>query len=125
MGALDDTSLKPPERHVVEQLGHALSDEFGERFVGLWLFGSTARGEQRGELSDVDLLVIVDDPATFADQQAAHGRAWNLALAADAEPYAFSVQVRDRAWLAGRRAIDAFFIQEIDRDRVIVAGEAA
>ena len=29
-----------------------------------------------------------------------------------------SVRVRDAAWLAGRRAIDSFFVQELDRDRL-------
>lgn len=125
MGALDDTSLRPLERQVVERLGESLRLHFGERFVGLWLYGSSARGEQRGEHSDVDLMVIVDGDAGYRDQKAAHELAWDLAMELDAQPFAFSVRVRDRGWLDGRRAIDAFFIQEIDRDRIVVAGEVA
>lgn len=45
--------------------------------------------------------------------------------AADAvalSPFDFSVQVFDRDWLAGRREIDAFFVQEVDRDKLVLFG---
>jgi predicted nucleotidyltransferase len=35
-----------------------------------------------------------------------------------------SVHVFDPEWLKGRRKIESFFIQEVDRDKVILAGSA-
>ncbi len=35
----------------------------------------------------------------------------------------FSLQVFDEDWLAGRRAIESFFIREVDRDKVVLAGQ--
>ena len=45
--------------------------------------------------------------------------------AADAErdsPVYYSVQVRDADWLADRRQIRSFFVQEVDRDKIVLAG---
>jgi len=34
----------------------------------------------------------------------------------------YSVKVNDRTWLEGRREIESFFIQEVDRDEVVLYG---
>ncbi len=47
-------------RKVLERLDRGLSDLYGERYRGLVLFGSYARGEARGRDSDVDLLVLLE-----------------------------------------------------------------
>jgi hypothetical protein len=63
----------------------------------------------------------------------APGRSWeNLGHAyhllpqiADEEhvnPMRFALQVFDEDWLTGRRAIDSFFIREVDRDKIVLAG---
>jgi len=54
----------------------------------------------------------------------AAGLADRLRRADDAEgrPSFFSVQVHDPAWLEQRREIRSFFIQEVDRDKVVLAG---
>lgn len=124
MATLDEASLDPRERSVVEQLAEALRGRFGSRFVGLWLYGSRARGERRRDFSDVDLMVILE-PATFEDQREAQRRALELAMAADLWDTEISVRVRDRAWLRERRAVAAFFVAELDRDRIVIAGQAA
>jgi hypothetical protein len=44
---------------------------------------------------------------------------------ADAEgdsPVYFSLRVFDIDWLRGRRRIDSFFIQEVDRNKLVLAG---
>ena len=49
-----------------------------------------------------------------------------LNRAADAEgvnPVRFSILVFDPEWLNGRREIESFFIQEVDRDKVVLYGE--
>jgi hypothetical protein len=37
-------------------------------------------------------------------------------------PAAYVPHTWDRAWLEDRRAIDSFFVQELDRDRVVLFG---
>ena len=43
-------------RSILDELTTALRERYGDRFVGLWLYGSQARGEAHSE-SDVDLLL--------------------------------------------------------------------
>lgn len=118
--ALDATSLRPDERELLERFVPALERELGEELRAVWLYGSAARGEVRHEESDVDLLVIVDDteraePIVEDLREAAGGEnGW---------PSFLSVHVDDPAWVADRRSIEAFFIAEVDRDKVVLAGE--
>lgn len=46
-------------REVLRQLDGGISDLYGERYRGMVLFGSYARGEARGKDSDVDLLLLL------------------------------------------------------------------
>lgn len=46
------------------------------------------------------------------------------ALAEDESPLTYSVHVHDEKWLRGRREIESFFIGEVDRDKVVLAGSA-
>ncbi len=109
--------LSDDERRVLHTWLTRLRQEI--ELDAVWLFGSRARGEAGGEDSDVDLLVI-----TRGDPGKDRHRVWALVdEAADelgADPTVFVPHVRDRAWLDDRRRIDSFFIQEVDRDRVIL-----
>ena len=49
----------PSLREAVQRLERGLKDLYGERFRGLLLYGSYARGDAR-EWSDVDLLLLLD-----------------------------------------------------------------
>jgi predicted nucleotidyltransferase len=100
-----------------------LRAELGEDLRAVWLYGSRARGEPPHDESDIDLIVLVDP-----------SREWDpwgreilplIAEAADAEgvsPVWISAFVRDPDWLRGRREINSFFIQEVDRDRIVLHG---
>lgn len=55
--ARDNQELLAP---VLQEFTAALKTRYGDRFVGLWLYGSHARGEA-GPDSDVDLLLILKD----------------------------------------------------------------
>ncbi|MGN6556828.1 MAG: hypothetical protein ACTHLH_02305 [Solirubrobacterales bacterium] len=39
-------------------------------------------------------------------------------------PFNYSVHVHNPGRLKGRRAIESFFIQEVDRDKIVLAGSA-
>lgn len=121
MGPLDATSLTEVERRTVARLVDLLREELGDGLRSVWLFGSRARGERRHEDSDVDLLVVTK-----------HGkrdfRRVQLAVwaAAEAEGYSFvylSAHVRDPAHVAYKRSVDDFFMREVDRDKIVLAGE--
>jgi len=114
--------LTQSERRVVERLASRLDDVLGNDLRALWLYGSRARGTARPE-SDVDLLVIADGGRDR------HGRTAGdlgeeIALSEGESPFNYSVHVHDPEWLQGRRRIDSFFIQEVDRDKIVLVGSA-
>lgn len=107
---------------MVERFVSRMDNELGDDLRGLWLYGSRARGTAHPE-SDVDLLVIADGG------RGRYGRiagdlSEEAAIAEGESPFNYSVHVHDPKWLRERRAIESFFIQEIDRDKVVLAGSA-
>ncbi len=74
--------------------------------------------------SDVDLLAIVSP-----SRDAREAGWWALPMVeeeADAigdSPVYYSLRVFDTDWLRGRREIRSFFIQEVDRDKVVLYGK--
>lgn len=121
MAALADTSLDEAERRALRRLVELLERELGPQLHAIWVFGSRARGEDADEESDVDLLVITEGGAD-RDQRRVIDLVFDAADAAGARPTYFSAHVRDPEWLAERRAIDDFFIREVDRDKVVLYG---
>jgi len=122
MGSLSETSLSPLERRVLERFVERLAAEYADRLQSVWLFGSRARGERPGPESDVDLLVVIRD-AGLDDHFRAVRLVHETAEAEGANPVLFAVKVYDPARIEQRRAIRSFFIQEVDRDKVVLAGE--
>jgi predicted nucleotidyltransferase len=121
MRSLDAASLSPLERRVVERFARGLAEELGSELHHLWLYGSRARGETPAPDSDVDLLVV--SPRASWDEWRGMMRLLDeAALAEGADPTLFSVHLYDPARLAQRRAVRSFFIQEVDRDKIVVAG---
>jgi len=110
------------ERRVVERFASRLKDELGNDLRGLWLYGSRARGAAHPE-SDVDLLVIADGGRDRYGRIAGD-LSEEAAIAEGESPFNYSVHVHDPEWLQDRRAIESFFIQEVDRDKIVLAGSA-
>ncbi|HEY7618729.1 MAG TPA: hypothetical protein VH834_03105, partial [Solirubrobacteraceae bacterium] len=75
------------------------------------------------EDSDIDVLVLAAD-ASWDGRRRVHEALDDAARELDLESLAFScsVHVNTPEWLAQRRAIQSFFIAEVDRDKVVVAG---
>lgn len=121
--ALAAATLSPGERRAVGRFVGALRGELGDDLVAVWLYGSRARGEPLHPDSDVDLLVIAEG---------GHGRHARRAMelsdeaayAEEQSPFAFSVHVHDTEWVRRRREVESFFIAEVDRDKLVLAGSA-
>jgi predicted nucleotidyltransferase len=120
MATLAQARLSTEERQVIERWIERLDAELD--LDAVWLFGSRARGEAGRDDSDVDLLVI-----TRGDPQQDGHRAWTLideaARELGANPGPYVPHTWDRAWLENRREIRSFFIQEVDRDKIVLFGK--
>lgn len=132
---LDDTlsaaALNDIERRAIGRLVARLKAELGDDLLAVWLYGSRARNEadptevDPDRRSDVDLIAIVG-PGRDASEVA-----WEvqpqLEAIADAEgdsPVYYSLRVYDAEFLRERRAIRDFFFQEVDRDKLVLHGDA-
>ncbi len=123
MPSLAEASLTSIERRVLDRLVVLLRREYRDALRSVWLYGSRARGEPPRPESDVDVLVVL------AREQAGHRlRVVELeieaALAEGGEPAFFSTHVYTSERLAQRREIRSFFLQEVDRDKVVLFGES-
>lgn len=118
---LAPASLSDSERRTVERLVARLRQELGKDLRGIWLYGSRARGEEPHAESDIDLMVIAEG----GDRRYGMRSIELIDEVADAEgvsPVWYSVFVGDPEWLRGRREIRSFFIQEVDRDKIVLCG---
>lgn len=120
--AIDQASLDEAERRALERLPSALADTLGEDLVALWLYGSRARGEEPGPERDIDLMVVAR-----GGRRKHWRRVWEaierVAEEEGVSPVFFAPHVADPDWIDGRREIRSFFIQEVDRDKVVLLGE--
>ncbi|HSZ70434.1 MAG TPA: nucleotidyltransferase domain-containing protein [Solirubrobacteraceae bacterium] len=119
MRTLADATLTDGQRSVVERLGPRLRE--GLNAESVWLYGSRARAEPPSLDSDVDLLVIAPG-GRWENLLRADELLYDVAAEQGVDPTPFSIQVWDRQWLERRREIHSFFIQEVDRDKIVVGG---
>ena len=122
MSTLAEATLSDAERRALDEIVHRLRSEFGTRLRSVWLYGSRARGEKPHPESDVDLLVVLDS-RTWEDEQRVRDAVWTAVGEAAVSPVFFSTFVYDVARIAQRRQIKSFFIQEVDRDKIVLFGE--
>ncbi|MDX6651873.1 MAG: hypothetical protein QOJ38_654 [Solirubrobacterales bacterium] len=123
MLTLATTSLREVERERLETFVELLKRDLGDRLLAVWLYGSRARGEAPGgEDSDVDLLVLTEDASR--DRKRVGDLAWQAGDGSRRGTVELSPTVGDLDWLAERRSIEAFFIKEVDRDKVVLFGDS-
>lgn len=120
MPTIAEASLTPAERRVLERAVALLDRELGEDLHAVWLYGSRARGEEPHPESDVDLLVV----ARKGDLDRVGRLVDTAAEAEGTNPARFAAQVYTPERLAQRRRIRSFFIQEVDRDKIVLWGES-
>jgi len=127
--ALAAATLNEDERRAVGRLVRRLREELGGDLLAVWLYGSRARGDANPEETDDDRKSDVDLMAIAAGGRNRYGDRIHALLfeATEAEgesPVWYSVFVGDPEWLRGRREIRSFFIQEVDRDKIVLHGSA-
>ena len=122
MATLAEATLTDAERRVLERLVPLLEEELGPSLHAVWLYGSRARGESPHDESDIDLLIVSDD--TSHEDSRRVGRGLEAAAAAvGISPWVFSPRVYSPERIAQRREIRSFFIQEVDRDKIVLYGK--
>jgi predicted nucleotidyltransferase len=120
--SLATASLSSTERRVLERFVRLLEAEFGRDLRAVWLYGSRARGERPGPDSDVDLLVVATR-GEMKDDLRVIELLMDAAEDEGANPAVFSAKLFDPERIADRRNIRSFFMQEVDRDKVVLFGE--
>lgn len=125
--ALTRAMLTDRERRVVARLVEELEQEMGFELHAVWLYGSRARGdavideEDVDRHSDIDLLVIADGGDGRWGMRSIK-LVHEIASLEGVSPVWYSVRVRDLDWLRRRREIRSFFVQEVDRDKIVLYG---
>ena len=119
---LDDASLTPAERLVLERFVRLLVEDFGRELHGVWLYGSRARGEPPGPESDIDVLVVARRRG-IDDDLRVRRLVEEAAEPASISPSWFSTKLYDPELVANRRGIRSFFMQEVDRDKIVLVGQ--
>jgi predicted nucleotidyltransferase len=127
--ALARAALSETERRAITRIVEALRADLGDDLLAVWLYGSRARGEadpnetHYDRRSDIDMIAIVDPPRKASDVS------WDftpklieLVAAEGDSPAYYSLQIIDAGWLIDRRQIRSFFYQEVDRDKIVLAG---
>lgn len=120
--ALAQASLTTAERRALDHLVTHLGDELGDRLRSVWLYGSRARGEPPHAESDIDVLVVVD-PELADDLHRVVQAASKAEHATGAPPVVLAPMVYSSERIEQRREIRSFFIQEVDRDKIVLYGE--
>jgi predicted nucleotidyltransferase len=121
--------LSERERRVLDRFLAGLRETLGGDLRAVWLYGSRARGDavldetDVDRRSDVDLIVIAEGGKRRYDATV-YDLLYDTALREGGDPASYSVFVHDPEWLRARREIESFFIQEVDRDKLVLAGSA-
>lgn len=117
MSVLAETTLTRAERRALDRFASLLAEALGPDLEAVWLYGSRARGEDPYDESDIDVIVLT------RQGESDRSRVWRAALESGDAGLKISPITTSRAWVAERRAIASFFIEEVDRDKVVLFGE--
>src|SRR3954452_20047910 len=119
MAVLADAALDERERELLDRFVAALEETYGDDLAAVWLYGSRARGERPHDESDIDVLVVTRDDR---DDQGLIPTLWRVLAQMGNPPVLVDPRQRSRAWVEDRRAIDSFFLRDVDRDKIVLYG---
>jgi predicted nucleotidyltransferase len=119
MAILADAALDERERELLGRFVAALGEVYSDDLDAVWLYGSRARGERAHEDSDVDVLVIT---RSDRDDEALIPTLWHVLDQMGNPRILVDPRQRSRAWVEDRRAIDSFFLRDVDRDKIVLYG---
>jgi predicted nucleotidyltransferase len=127
--ALDRAALNDTERRAIGRIVDLLKSELGDDLLAVWLYGSRARGEadpnetHYDRRSDIDMMAILDPSRDVSAFKSDFTPKLIKAVEAegDSPPY-YSLHMYDADRLRNRREIRSFFFQEVDRDKLVLAG---
>lgn len=116
---------------MLERLVEWLHGELGDDLHAVWLYGSRARGEADPYetdvdlMSDVDLMIVAETVGHWAPSEVPlYEELGRIGDAEGVSPTLFSPLVWSLGRLRERREIRSFFVQEVDRDKLILHGSA-
>ena len=127
--ALSAAALNETERRAVGRIVAGLEFELGDDLLAVWLYGSRARGEadptetHHDRRSDIDMMAIVASGRDAGEASWELRPRWEALVVdeGDSPPY-YSLRFYDADFLRDRRRIRSFFFQEVDRDKLVLAG---
>jgi len=117
VATIAEASLSDAEREALDRFVSRLAESLGKDLVAVWLYGSRARGEAPHEESDIDVIVLTrggEEDSLLATR---------AALASGEAGLRIAPITTTREWIESRRAIDSFFLRELDRDKIVLFGE--
>lgn len=127
--ALVRAALNETERRAVARIVALLEEDLGDDLLAVWLYGSRARGEADPHETHYDRRSDIDMMAIVGPGRDASAFSWEftpklieaVAAEGDSPPY-YSLRFYDADFLRDRRRIRSFFFQEVDRDKLVLAG---
>jgi predicted nucleotidyltransferase len=119
MGVIADAALDEPERELLDRFVAALAKQYGDDLDAVWLYGSRARGERPHDESDIDVLVVT---RSERDDKPLIPILWRVLDELGNPMILVDPRQRSRSWVADRRAIDSFFLRDVDRDKIVLYG---
>ena len=119
MPSVADAALDQQERELLDRLVAELRRVYGDDLDGVWLYGSRARGERMHDESDVDVLVVT---RSARDDKPLIPAVWRVLEVLGNPRIYVDARQRSRAWVEDRRAIESFFLRDIDREKIVLYG---
>lgn len=119
MPVLADAALDERERELLDRLVAELARVYGDDLDCVWLYGSRARGDRPHDESDIDVLVVT---RSERDDKPLIPAVWRVLDQLGNPPIIVDPRQRSRAWVEDRRAIDSFFLRDLDRDKIVLYG---
>jgi Polymerase beta, Nucleotidyltransferase len=114
--------LTPGERGTLARFASRLQESLEGDFRALWLYGSRARRTGHPE-SDVDLLVIADGGRKRYGRMAGDPSEEAAVVEGESLSTTRSISMIPNGSEGAARS-ESFFIQEVDRDKIVLAGSA-